>query len=120
MNSFETSLVSTGTQINYYFVCYRKLWLFSHGLNMEHTSDTVYMGKLIGEESYYREKNEIRIDDLITIDFIGKDFWRLSFGIDRPDIREEVGNYVLSDFSESSEALAGSIGQACNTLEKFL
>ena len=63
----------TGTQINYYFVCHRKLWLFSRGLNMEHTSDTVYMGKLIGEESFDREKKELLIDDLIAIDFVGAD-----------------------------------------------
>jgi len=67
----ETLPIFTGTQINYYFVCQRKLWLFSHGLNMEHTSDTVYMGKLIGEETYSREKKEIMIDEAIRIDFIG-------------------------------------------------
>jgi CRISPR-associated exonuclease Cas4 len=73
MNPSETSPIYTGTQINYYFVCQRKLWLFSHGLNMEQTSDTVYLGKLVGEESYEREKKEIQIDNLITIDFIGND-----------------------------------------------
>jgi len=73
MNPIETSPVYTGTQINYYFVCRRKLWLFSHNLNMEHTSDTVYMGKLIGEESYGREKKEVLVDNLIKIDFVGRD-----------------------------------------------
>ena len=71
--SSKTSPIYTGTQINYYFVCHRKLWLFSHGLNMEHNSDTVLMGKLIGEESYSREKKEIQIDNVISIDFIGRD-----------------------------------------------
>ena len=42
----------TGTQIAYYHLCHRKLWLFSHGLNMEHTSDLVAEGKLIDEKSY--------------------------------------------------------------------
>lgn len=42
----------TGTHFNYYFVCKRKLWLFGNGMNMEHTSDTVYEGKLIHETSY--------------------------------------------------------------------
>lgn len=69
----NTSPKYTGTQINYYFVCHRKLWLFSRGLDMEHTSDTVYMGKLIGEESFDREKKEILIDGVIKIDFIGSD-----------------------------------------------
>ena len=42
----------TATHINYYHVCHRKLWLFSNGIQMEHTSETVEEGKLIGEESY--------------------------------------------------------------------
>lgn len=42
----------TGTQFNYYQICHRKLWLFSNGINMEHTSDLVYEGKLIHESAY--------------------------------------------------------------------
>lgn len=41
-----------GTHFNYYQVCKRKLWLFANGITMEHTSDLVYEGKLIHEESY--------------------------------------------------------------------
>jgi len=43
---------TTGTHINYYFVCKRKLWLFANGINMEHTSDIVYEGKLIQDMTY--------------------------------------------------------------------
>jgi CRISPR-associated exonuclease Cas4 len=42
----------SGTHFNYYHVCKRKLWLFSNGISMEHTSDLVYDGKLIHETSY--------------------------------------------------------------------
>ena len=42
----------TGTHFNYYQVCQRKLWLFFNCINMEHTSDLVYEGKLIHETSY--------------------------------------------------------------------
>ncbi|MDR2286927.1 MAG: CRISPR-associated protein Cas4 [Prevotellaceae bacterium] len=42
----------SGTHLNYYYVCKRKLWLFSNGISMEHTSDLVYEGKLIHETSY--------------------------------------------------------------------
>jgi len=42
----------TPTHINYFQLCHRKLWLFHHNIQMEHTSDTVYEGKLIGETSY--------------------------------------------------------------------
>ncbi|WP_149694528.1 Dna2/Cas4 domain-containing protein [Chitinophaga sp. CF418] len=42
----------TATHINYYHICHRKLWLFSNGITLEHTSDLVAEGKLIGEHSY--------------------------------------------------------------------
>jgi len=42
----------TGTQIAYYHLCHRKLWLFANGIQMEHTSDLVAEGKLIDEHSY--------------------------------------------------------------------
>ena len=42
----------TATHINYFFICHRKLWLFTNGVNMEHTSDVVAEGKLIGETTY--------------------------------------------------------------------
>ena len=38
--------------INYIHICPRKLWLFASGINMEHTSDLVTEGKLIGETTY--------------------------------------------------------------------
>jgi CRISPR-associated exonuclease Cas4 len=40
------------THINYNIVCLRKLWLFSNDVVMEQTSDAVFEGKLIGENSY--------------------------------------------------------------------
>lgn len=60
----------TGTHINYYFICHRKLWLFSHGVQMEQTSDTVLLGKLIDEASYERKDKSIDIDGNIVIDWI--------------------------------------------------
>ena len=61
----------TGTHFNYYQVCKRKLWLFANGLNMEHTSDLVYDGKLI-QETTYPQRSE-RYEELemggIKIDF---------------------------------------------------
>ena len=42
----------TGTHFNYYQVCKRKLWLFANGIRFEHTSDLVFEGKLIHEDSY--------------------------------------------------------------------
>lgn len=62
----------TGTQINYYFLCHRKLWFFSNQIDMEQTSDTVAMGKFISDSTYERKKHEIHIsteDDNIVLDF---------------------------------------------------
>lgn len=42
----------TGTQIKYFFICHRKLWLFVNGIEMEHTSEAVAEGQLIGNTSY--------------------------------------------------------------------
>lgn len=60
----------TGTQVNYYIVCPTKLWLFTHQLSMEATSENVEIGKFIHETSYSREKKDVIIDDKIGIDFI--------------------------------------------------
>lgn len=60
----------TGTQINYYAICHRKLWLFSHGVEMERENENVQLGKLAGESSYSRQKKEVSIDDRIVLDWI--------------------------------------------------
>lgn len=70
-NSLE-SPTYTGTQINYYFVCKRKLWYFSNDLSMEHNCDSVSLGKQIHEKSYQRKKKEVMIDNRIAVDFIGE------------------------------------------------
>lgn len=54
----------TATQINYFNICKRKLWLFSNAIQMEHNSDSVTQGKLIAENTYqYRNEKykEIQI-----------------------------------------------------------
>src|SRR5699024_6208558 len=45
-------MILTGTHINYYRLCKRKLWLFANDIQMEQTSDLVADGKIIEEESY--------------------------------------------------------------------
>lgn len=59
----------TGTHINYYFICHRKLWLYSHGVQCEMESDAVRMGKHIHDTSYQREQKEIDIDGTIVLDW---------------------------------------------------
>jgi len=61
----------TGTHFNYFQICHRKLWLFANGINMEQSSDLVYEGKLIHENTYtYRPERfkEIELDG-IKIDY---------------------------------------------------
>jgi len=61
----------TATHINYYHVCKRKLWLFANGIQMEHTSETVAEGKLIGETTYQdraTQYTEVEFDG-VKIDF---------------------------------------------------
>ena len=59
----------TGTQINYYFVCKRKLWLFTKDIRFESENEYVQLGRLIDENSYKRNKKQIEIGK-IKIDFI--------------------------------------------------
>ncbi len=40
------------TLINLYHVCKREMWLHANGIRMEHTSEVVADGKLIGETTY--------------------------------------------------------------------
>ena len=59
----------TGVQVAYYAICKRKLWLFSHKITMEHTSEKVAMGRMLHEESYGRKKKEVGIGS-IKVDFV--------------------------------------------------
>lgn len=60
-----------GVKINYYFICKRKLWLFSKGITMEQNSDRVLSGKIVHENSYSRLKSkEVLVDDIIKLDII--------------------------------------------------
>ncbi len=63
----------TGTQINYYFLCQRKLWLFVNNIEQEQTSDIVSMGKFISESTYQREEHEIKIPTSNTPGQVGDD-----------------------------------------------
>ena len=59
------------TLINLYHVCKRELWLHANGIRFEHTSDLVYEGKLIHEDSYPQRPEkyqEIEMDG-IKVDF---------------------------------------------------
>jgi CRISPR-associated exonuclease Cas4 len=64
-------MLITGTHIAYLHTCQRKLWLFSHGIIMEHTSALVAEGKLIADTTYLdrsRKYTELAVEG-IRIDY---------------------------------------------------
>lgn len=65
-----------GVQVQYYFVCHRKLWLFSKNIQMEEGHERVQAGKLLHERSYKNaDKKELLLDD-IKIDAIEGEYVR--------------------------------------------
>ena len=66
-----------GVKINYYYICKRKLWLFTKGITMEQNSDRVMSGKIIHENSYKRQKHkELLIDNLLKLDIVDSEYVR--------------------------------------------
>lgn len=61
-SEFETLKVG-GTEVNYFIVCRRKLWLYTHRLDLERSSDQVSLGALLHETAYPRlPRRELLID----------------------------------------------------------
>ena len=79
----------TGTHMHYYFNCCRQLWLFANGINMEHTSDDVFEGKLIHETSYQQRSSKY---EEIAMDGIKVDYY-------------DTKNKVIHEIKKSSKLL---------------
>jgi CRISPR-associated exonuclease Cas4 len=101
----------TGTQVNYYLICRRKLWLFSHNINMEHTSEAVEIGSLVHEQSYARRNKEIVFDG-IKIDFFDKNHGVIH-EVKKSKKMEEAHfwqlKYYISHFKKLGLAVSGKI-----------
>lgn len=52
------------------------------------------------------------------IQMCGPDFQRLRFGIDRPEQKEQVSSYVLTNFSEPNDDVEHGIEQAADLIKK--
>jgi len=76
----------TGNLINAYYICHRKLWLFSHQINPPVDNFYLDIGRLIGEESYSRSKKEIQAGNL-KIDMI----------------ENENGKLIIAEIKKSSK-----------------
>jgi len=68
----EEGVRVTGSMIQAYMICARQTWLISR--QVYPGQDNVYLeiGRLISEESYQRERKEVRIDNLL-IDLVRKE-----------------------------------------------
>lgn len=86
----------TGTHFNYFRICPRKLWLFHNGIQMEQTSDLVYEGKLIHENSYPFRSDRFREVEIggIKIDYYDHRN-RIVHEIKKSDKREEAHIWQL-------------------------
>lgn len=62
----------TGTHINYFHICLRKLWLYDRDVVMEHTSEAVADGALLHTTSYLERSGKYRE---ITVDGSKIDFY---------------------------------------------
>ncbi|EOT28171.1 CRISPR-associated protein Cas4 [Enterococcus saccharolyticus] len=83
----------TGTMINYYFVCHRKLWLHVHRLSFEEQHENVQLGKLLDQSSYTREKKQIMIDETVNIDFLQD--WKIIHEVKKSKSMEESAEWQV-------------------------
>ena len=49
----------SGTLVWYYYICRRQVWLISHQLTPDAEDPNLFLGRLIDETSYAREKKEL-------------------------------------------------------------
>ena len=69
--SEESGREITGMMVYYAKECERKLWLFTHYIELEDESELVAIGAAIDENRFRREKHNISMLPGISADFIG-------------------------------------------------
>lgn len=84
----------TGTLIWYYYICKREVWLMAHHLVPDQDQENLQMGKIIGENSYPRDKKEIDLGNA-KIDLI----------------RTEKGELVVGEVKKSSRFIESASKQ---------
>jgi CRISPR-associated exonuclease Cas4 len=60
------------TLIWYYYICPREVWFMARYIVPEQDNTNIALGRLVNEESYSREKKEVRIENIV-IDIIKKE-----------------------------------------------
>ena len=93
----------TGNLVNAYFICKRKFWLYARQINPDQEIDLLLLGRLISEESYYREKKEILFEGM-KIDFVKM---------------QEGEIFLLCEIKRSSKGLKAAIMQLAFYIKKL-
>lgn len=83
----------TGNMVNYYFVCPRKLWLFSRELRFEENNERVALGKILDESSYDRNNKHVMVDNVVNIDMI--QHWQVIHEIKRTRAIDKAAEWQL-------------------------
>lgn len=60
----------SGTLYSYYFLCRRKVWLYYHKISFEHESELVAIGREVDTGTYTRERHQVLLDGLASVDYI--------------------------------------------------
>lgn len=105
------------TLINLFHVCHRETWLHANGIRMEHTSETVAMGKFIHENSYPQRSEqftELRIGNS-QIDYFDP-VRKIVHEIKKSDKAEEAHEWQVKYYLYLLETEAG-INEATAILE---
>lgn len=95
----------TGTQISYYMLCPRKLWLFVNKIDMEQNSEAVALGKYISESTYKRKEHEIMIstdEDTIVLDYYDEKK-KIIHEVKKSDKMEEVHSWQVKYYISTLE-----------------
>lgn len=67
----------SGLHVQYYFVCKRKLWLYSKNIGFEQENERVLDGKLLHEKAYnYADRKELMVDQYFKIDVLDGEYVR--------------------------------------------
>jgi len=92
----------TGNLINAYFICQRKLWLYSRQLSPDPAWELLELGRLLTQESYPRHKKEITMEGM-KIDLI----------------KREDGDFILGEIKKSSKGIKAAMMQLAFYLYKL-
>ncbi len=70
-------MMISGLHVQYYFICHRKLWLYSKNLGLEEENERVLEGTLLHERSYKNaDRRELVIDRMFRVDTLESEYVR--------------------------------------------